>query len=137
MFLENVFWANFYPNNIRFPLENFNWQKLFLECATFVFSIGGPKQNAGLLLKPISDAFHMEALVLYGRFFSIIWLPKISQQPFKSFKSNYVVISRLFFTKFAAQHNFQSLEFSRNIFKFRRILNLSKKNPWVSIISWI
>ena len=43
-------------------MENFNWQKLFLECAAFVFSIGGPKHNARLLLKPISDAFHMEAI---------------------------------------------------------------------------
>ena len=36
-------------------------------------------------------------------------------------------LSAGFFSKFAAQHNFQSLEFSRNIFMFGRILNLSKK----------
>ena len=53
-------------------LASRNPQRRLVPLFVYSVGVGGSKQNAGLLLKPISDAFHMEALVLYGRFFSII-----------------------------------------------------------------
>ena len=76
-------------------MEKAHYEDFSLFCRfypLFVSLIVGPKQNAGLLLTPVSDTvfmlFHMVPLVLLftAALLTIFWLVEIIQQPIRFFE---------------------------------------------------